>query len=233
MHLPKIIIISIGWAISSFAWAQAPAMHMGSDWRTMSIWDCKNKAAQAMQDNENFLHTDRSGDQTWGYNEKTIVLVSCVSMGKSVYILVAAASQDSAEAERIRNSVRSHVFDAPAPAARYPDHYDANSIALGGERRSGHPPAMHWGSDYRPKSIAGCVGGARLAMSRMGLQSSVSDQSVVWGSNSELVAFVDCAPMERGVYIHVVVAAADTSVAERYRNEIRQITFNSIQFDEP
>src|SRR5262252_2104477 len=105
MRLLKIIIVSISWAISSFAWAQAPAMHMGSDWRTMSIWDCKNKAAQAMQDNEHFLHTDRSGDQTWGYNTKTLVLVSCVSMGGSLYILVAVASQDGAEAERLRNSV--------------------------------------------------------------------------------------------------------------------------------
>ncbi len=213
----------------SIALAQPPAMHMGADWRKMSVWDCNNKTAQAFQDKEHVLRMERSGNQTWAYTAKTIALVSCVPLGNSLYILVAAASRDSVEAERMRNEVRTHVFDAPAPTSRYPDHYDANSSALGGGGYS-PPLAMHWGSDSRPKSVYQCVASARYAMSQLNLHESVSGR-VVWGTTNDVTAFVDCAPGGRGAHMHVVVASADSGLAEHYRNEIRRVTFDSVLID--
>lgn len=213
----------------SFGFAQPPAMHMGSDWRSMSVWDCKNKAAQVFQDKERVLRMERSGDQTWAYTGKTIALVSCVRLGNSLYIVVAAASRDSVDAERMRNEVRTHVFDAPAPTARYPDHYNADSAALGGGNKP-PPLAMHWGNDSRPKSVAQCVASARLAMSQLNLRESVSGP-IVWGTTNDVIAFVDCAPGGRGAYMHVVAASADSGLAEHYRNEIRRITFDSVLID--
>ena len=201
------------------AFAERPFIHMGADWRKMSVWDCKNKSAQAMQDNERFIHTDRTGNQTWGDNGRTFVLVSCNPINDSIYIVVAAAGDDNVEAERLRNSIRKHVFDAPPPVARYPDHYNSGSPP------GPHVPAMHWGFDSRPKDLNGCVASAQRAMTANGLSESVSDIRGVWGVNNSVAVFADCLPIPPGVFIHIVSTSYDSGEAERYRNAVRAITF--------
>jgi len=220
--LTTALVILSGFGMTSSALAQRPAMHLGSDWRAMSVADCTYKAMNFME-RERFINGTKTGNQAWGFNEKTIVLVYCTPQNNGVYISVVAASHDSGEAERMRNRVREYVFNEFRPTPETPpapdffDEFDATPP------RARNYPAMHWGSDSRPRTFEACISDAKSAMRIKDLQVTASSgSSVVWGSNADVIVLVQCIAVDNGV--RILVAAAGQN-AERYRNDIREFVF--------
>jgi hypothetical protein len=87
-----------------------PQLHWGADTRPKSQQACVRDAAVAMA--RSGLQASVNGTAlVWGRSNQAAVLVSCVPIPTGVSIMVAAASDDSALAERLRNAVRSWTFD--------------------------------------------------------------------------------------------------------------------------
>ncbi len=88
-----------------------PTVFIGSDYRKMTVDMCMLKAMEAMIYQQHFIEARVNGSDTWGYNEKSFVLVHAVVIDDRVEIFVVAFSTLSQEAERLRNAIRVHVFD--------------------------------------------------------------------------------------------------------------------------
>ena len=208
-----------------------PAMHFGADWRPMDTLTCSYKAMDALIA-QNFIEARRTRDSAWGFNEQSWVLVRCITQNQGAYIEVLAASRSSQEAERLRNEIRTKVFDASRPKAPAPDFFHGEPIGpTPPPPRVRNYPPLHWGFDTRPKSLQGCVSAAKLAMRTYGLQSTPSGDSVVWGQSSTVTVLVACTPISQGVSILVAATSNDGPTAERFRNDIRKLIFDSVSFD--
>lgn len=86
-----------------------PIMHWGYDTRQKSQQACVAAARNAILDHS--LKSSIIGlSVVWGTSPTATVLVSCVPITQGVSILVAATSDDSATAERLRNEIRIATF---------------------------------------------------------------------------------------------------------------------------
>lgn len=102
---------------SNEANAQSPSMHWGDDLRRISVAECVRRAKESLS-NRGFSVTAMTRPVA-GTSGNVTVLVGCFRTStaghvpqrfRSTYILVAAASPDSATAERTRNEVRIDVM---------------------------------------------------------------------------------------------------------------------------
>ena len=207
-----------------------PLVHFGADFRPMSVDQCSRKAMDAMFAQQ-FIEGTRSPGFAWGYNEQSLVFVHCVEVNQGVNIEVFAASRSGAEAERLRNEIRISVFDdrRPEEAAHHNgfriDNFD-------NPKRANNPPPTHWGFDTRPKSLRGCMSAARLAMHKTGLAASAGGPALLFGTSPRVVVLVSCVPIDGGVSILVAATSFDGKIAERFRNDVRTITFDAVLLDE-
>ncbi len=172
---------------------------------------------------QNFITGTRTPPTAWGYDEQSIVprALRCAE-SQGVYIEVLAASRSGDEAERLRNEIRTSVFDDRRPDTLPVDHFSVDDLSL-----VSSAPALHWGFDFRPKSLDDCMSAASLAMDQNGLAASQSGESVLWGTSPSVVVLVSCVPVDGGVSILVAAASYDGATAERFRNDVRTITFDS------
>jgi hypothetical protein len=94
-------------------------------------------------------------------------------------------------------------------------------------------PAMHFGSDFRPKTLARCINHAKFAMQRnnAGQLRMTQSGNAVFGTGPDVSVVVTCTEVNGGVVIQVVAASPDSSIAERYRNEVRIVAFDAKDFD--
>ena len=112
---PKIITILVSscFCIADAAFAAAPAIHVGDDFRAKSLGCCLGDARYAMEKNKaGRLNSSQSGNVIFGTGENVSVVVICEAVNGGVRIPVVAASMDSATAERYRNEVRTLAYDA-------------------------------------------------------------------------------------------------------------------------
>jgi hypothetical protein len=94
------------------ALAQPVSMHIGGDARRMTREVCARKAVEVLGVKEKFTFAEVTRDgHAWGYNGRAAVLVLSFPHPAGIQILIIAASKDNAEAERLRNVVRAHVFE--------------------------------------------------------------------------------------------------------------------------
>jgi hypothetical protein len=227
--------IFVCFARANVALANGPFVHFGADWRPLDVLSCTIKAMEAMRE-QDFIEGNRALDTVWGYNEQSIVLVRCVPQDQGVYIEVLATSQSNEEAERLRNQIRISVFDDRRPDLEdsHEEHFNNNTDIgpLGTNDPEFYPPRqsnlpqMHWGHDTRSKSLASCLSSAKLAMAIYKLEST-TDSSIVWGTSSNVTVIVSCVPIPSGVSILVAAISEDGATAERFRNDIRTVTFDS------
>jgi hypothetical protein len=87
-----------------------PSLHWGYDTRPKSQGACLSDAALAMQ-KYGLQMTAGGNSVVWGTSSDVTVVVSCTPIASGVSILVAAASDDAATAERFRNDIREIAFD--------------------------------------------------------------------------------------------------------------------------
>lgn len=204
----------------------APAAQFGDDFRPMNVLSCTIKAMDAMQ-KENFIEGKMEGEAAWGFDEQSVVLVHCIPVNQGVDIEVLVVSHSGEEAERLRNQIRISVFDDRRPnlSVLPISGFNSDSGAFGPQKRRRNAPQLQWGFDHRPKSLETCVSSAKSAMQTKGLQSTSSGNSIVWGQSSDVTVLVKCLPIPGGVSILGAATSDDATTAERFRNEIRVITF--------
>jgi hypothetical protein len=205
----------------------APAAQYGDDFRPMDARSCTIKAMDAYQ-NQKFIEGRMDGEVAWGFNEESVVLVRCVAVNQGVNIQVLAVSHSAAEAERLRNQIRISVFDDRRPnlSVLPVSGFNNDSGAFGPQTRKRNAPSLQWGFDHRPKNLEACMSSAKLAMQKKGLQSSTGGDSVVWGQSNDVAVLVKCLPIPGGVSILVAATSDAAATAERFRNDIRVITFD-------
>jgi len=203
-----------------------PAVQVGSDFRRMSVANCTLKAVEAMGIKQNFIHAEINGPEAWGYNENSFVMVHAVPFNDGVFIFVVAFSTDNAEAERLRNEVREHVFDGP-----YNQRISQGYTTSDANRRQ-TPLRIHWGNfdkGVTQKTFRSC---AQSAMYHSGLRTTVGSDRVVYGtSNTATVAAIGLR-LPSTTQVLVITASMDSNEAERIRNEVRSQIVGCTPFDD-
>jgi hypothetical protein len=111
---------------------------MGSDWRKMTPKMATTKAVEAMVLKNDLIHAEVQGNFAYGYGETASIVVHAEPEGDGSYITFMAVSTDGGEAERLRNAVRTHVFDAP-----YNDKIPTELSSKKAGRKS-TAPALHY-----------------------------------------------------------------------------------------
>jgi len=91
-----------------------PALHWGTDTRPLGVEDCVSRAASAVKA-KNLSPTQGNG-YVFGTGPSITTLVTCTAVEGGVYVVVVAASPQSAMAERYRNDIREAVFTGSAPS---------------------------------------------------------------------------------------------------------------------
>jgi hypothetical protein len=217
------IMLALGGTVPSSRADEPLALHWGSDWRKMSRKECATKAVEAMGTKENFIHAEIDGDgDAFGYTEHASAVVYSVPLRDGVEIYVVVAGKDSTEAARLRNAIRSHVFDGP-----YNPKGPAKIVSKDAKRKSA-APAIHLGADSRPLSRSEFSLAASTSLQRQGMRTSVENEgATVAGAKagSEAAAFYLQTKPGTG-YISVVAASYDTHQAERLRNVVREDIFS-------
>ena len=221
LALTTLIVIMLC-AVATASFGQSLTMEWGTDWRRMSKAQCATKAVEAMGVKENFIlaETNASGD-VFGYSENVAALVYSVPLRDGVEIYVVVAGKDAGEAGRLRNSIRTQVFDGPYNAAI------PARIATRDARRRSSAPAFQLGSDSRPMSRSDFAACAVPSMSRQGMAASVNQAGTVSGSNAVASMAAFYLELRPGTgYISVVAASFNSTEAERLRNVVRADIFN-------
>jgi hypothetical protein len=195
--------------------ADAPAVHVGSDFRNMSAAECALKAVEAMGVQQNFIHAEVAGPDAWGYDERSFVMVHAVPIRDGVQIFVVAFSTDSGEAERLRNAVRVHVFNGPYNSRI------ASTINTSDTSRRRGPLMLHWGNFNKQATEGAFRSCAVSAMARSGLHSSASGNQVIYGTSPNATVVALGVGLPRTARVLVIAASADSQTAERLRNDVR------------
>lgn len=86
-----------------------PVMQWGSMELTTSVNNCLGRTKKAFYDAA-VQHSQTTGRQMYGEKGDASVLVSCSPLANGhSYLLVAATSNDSGSAERLRNDIRARI----------------------------------------------------------------------------------------------------------------------------
>jgi len=201
----------------SAGYASAPAVHVGGDFRRMSVEDCTSKAIDTMMDQQHFIYAEANGSYAWGYNENSIAIVHGVPMNDGVYIFVAAFSTDSAEAERLRNTIREYVFNGPSIGRRAPRSgvYRTNDA-----NRRATSLGFEWDGFNKPATADLFRSCAQSAMERNGLQYSASGKQIIFGIGKTATVVALGVSLPSTTQVLVIAVSADSNEATRLKHEV-------------
>jgi hypothetical protein len=193
------------------------SVHAGGDFGKMSREECQAKALDALRE-QKFPHAEIAADGTVvGRNAKSTVLVFGFPYRDGVVALVAAASKDNAEAERLRTAIRDSVLDASHEA-------DANSIKQVKHAEVKNDFSVHYAvtkHGFLPVVRFFDVAAA-IAMEKHGLQTSAASKMMVFGGNSAggVAAILVPGANEVSVQLLVIGVSADEKEAERLQKTV-------------
>lgn len=195
------------------AYTGQPPLHLGWDSRRMSPAQASLKAVESMRDRENFIFAEANGNDAWGYDERSFVLVHSAPVDDGSFIFVASFSTDNDEAGRLRNSIREDVFDDRRLSLQASRAFRSPRARIQG------PLSARWiVFDGGLADFASCAQGAIAAN---GLQATPNDNHTVFGT-SGTASMVALAVSHAGnTEVLVVVASGDAAEAERLRDGVR------------
>ncbi|HLM69515.1 MAG TPA: hypothetical protein VK358_18380, partial [Longimicrobium sp.] len=196
------------------AFTGQPPLHLGWDSRRMSPAQASLKAVESMRDRENFIHAEANGNDAWGYDERSFVMVHSAPVDDGAFIFVVSFSTDADEAGRLRNSIREDVFDDRRLSLQAPRVHQSPRARVQG------PLAARWVVFDKGglPDFAACAQGAIAAN---GLQVTPNDNHTVFGT-SATASMVALAVSHAGnTEVLVLVASGDAAEAERIRNGVR------------
>ncbi len=197
--------------------ANPVSIHAGGDFGKMTREECQAKALDALRE-QKFPHAEIMPDGVvLGRNAKATVLVFGFPYRDGVVALVAAASKDNAEAERLRNAIRDSVLDASHEA-------DAGSIKQ--VRHAAVKNGLEVNYAVTKHGFLPIVRffdvAAAIAMEKHGLQTTAASKMMVFGGNSTggVVAILVPGANEVSVQLLVIGVSADEKEAERLQKTI-------------
>jgi hypothetical protein len=213
--------------VAATARADGPnALHVGAEVRRMTREVCAQKAVEAMGDKEKFLFAEVSPDgNARGWNEKTAVLVLSMPTPnkESIAYVVIACGSDSAEAERVRNAVRTHIADGP--------HNPKSPLRYGpeGDKLPPRPVSLSWKGEQRP-----AVNLARhfepvalLVLEKRGFGTNSSNKTLVFGGMADraVAAFMSPTASAQQVQYNVVTVMQDEDTGKALADDLlKQLT---------
>lgn len=217
--MPRLLTALVLVACCGSARANGPvAMHVGGSPAKMSREACGRKAVAAMVA-EKFPYAEVTDDgNARGWDGRSAVLVCAYPTPdpEQVMVFVLAASGDDAEAARLRNAVRTHVFEGKddpatpkrvAPSGKVPPA--PVSICLKTEEKSVTPLVKHMAA------------AATIVFEKAGMSAKIESPLLVFGGGPSLSA-VFIAPSSSGVAVkfNCVTATAGDKPAEKLAEDV-------------
>jgi hypothetical protein len=192
----------------------SPALQVGSDWRKMTPKMATTKAVEAMVLKNDLIHAEVWGNFAFGYGETAAILVHAVPDGAGSFLTVVAVSRDDGEAERLRNAVRSHVFDGPY------DETIPNALESGRPGRVSAAPAVRCAALQLADDPMRYRAVVRSGLAYRGLAPDVQD-GLIFGVNTDTVACIDRHLSASGnANVLIVVASSKDAEARGLRDAL-------------
>lgn len=196
------------------AFTGQPPLHLGWDSRRMSPAQASLKAVESMRDRENFIHAQADGNDAWGYDERSFVLVHSAPVDDGVFIFVASFSTDNDEAGRLRNSIREDVFDDRRLTLQSPRAFQSPRARVPG------PLAARW-VVFDKGGLADFASCAQSAIATNGLQATPNDNHTVFGTGATASMIALAVSHAGNTEVLVLVASGDPTEAQRLRDGVR------------
>jgi hypothetical protein len=195
-------------------------IHWGSDWRKMSPKMATTKAVEAMVLKNNFIRAETQGNVVIGWNETAKAVVQAIPCRDGVEIIFVVVGENSKEAERLRNAIRTHVFDGP---------YNGDIPATLDSKIAGRKstaPELHIGGAVKNMSELLFEAAARSSVLQHGLTAGGGGTSVCGvKKDTVVVAFYTPMPAAGQAYLTIVAASSQAGLAEKLRNAVRADIF--------
>jgi hypothetical protein len=166
------------------------------------------KAVEAMVLKNKFLHAETRGDVVVGQGETAAALVQAVPLRDGVFLTIVTVSADNAEAERLRNAIRNHVFSGPYDPA-IPAKLDRKTA-----RRPSTAPDLHYHALQvadNPLHFRAC---ARSTLVQNGLEADVQADSLLFGRKPGLTACITANPSAAAGKADVLLVVAGNPAEE-------------------
>jgi hypothetical protein len=199
----------------------SPAIQVGSDWRKMTPRMATTKAVEAMVLKNDLIHAEIRGNFAFGYGETAAVVVHAAPDGDGSYLTVVVASTDDGEAERLRNAVRSHVFDG-----RYDDTIP-NVLESSKPGRQSAAPSVRGAELQLADDLMLYRAVVRSGLAYRGLDADFQG-NLVFGVNADTVACIDRSRSASGkANVLIVVASSKEQEAAGVRDALTDSLKNS------
>ncbi|MFL5341715.1 MAG: hypothetical protein ACJ8F7_16340 [Gemmataceae bacterium] len=192
-------------------------IHAGGEFGKMTSEECQAKALDALRE-QKFPHMEITPEGVVvGRSAKATVLVFGFPYRDGVVAMVAAASKDNAEAERLRNAVRDSVLDkshtADTDSIQRVTHSDVKNgltVRYGVEKHAFLPTLRFFDA------------AATIAMEKHGLGTNPASKMMVFGGHAEggVVAVLVPGTNELSVQLLVIGVSADEKEADRLQKTI-------------
>ncbi len=209
--LIPIALISLTAPAAAFA---SPAVHLGSDWRKMTPKMATTKAVESMVQKCDLIHAEVQGNFAFGYGETAAIVVHAAPDGDGSFVTFVAVSSDSGEAERLRNAVRSHVFDGP-----YDDSIP-NELETARPGRESTAPALGFAALSLADDPLLYRAVVRSWLAYRGLAPDLQGD-LIFGVNDDTVACINRAPSRSGqANVLIVVASSKKEQATDLRDAL-------------
>jgi hypothetical protein len=200
------------------------SLHYGGDTRKMTREACAQKAVEAMGVKERFCFAEVTPDgNARGWSDKTAVLVlsAPTPVKENVFFLVIVAGKDNAEAERLRNVIRTHILDGP--------HDPGVPTRFGPEEGTAPPPPLALCLQGETRTIISPLrffeAVASIVLEKRGFGTKAEGKMLVVGGNpQQMAALAILTPTASGlsVRLNVVAITADKASAEDLAKELLQ-----------
>ena len=192
----------------------SPALQVGSDWRKMTPKMATAKAVEAMVLKNDLIHAEVRGNFAFGYGESAAVVVHATPDGDGSFLTVVAVSTDDGEAERLRNAVRSHVFDGPY------DDTIPNVLESSRPGRVSAAPAVRGAELRLPDDPLRYRAVVRSGLAYRGLEPDIQG-GLIFGVNADTVACIDRSRSASGkANVLIVIASSKEQEAAAIRDEL-------------
>jgi hypothetical protein len=219
----SLLVLGVAGGLVNSARADGPiAIHLAAEARKMTREVCAQKAVEVMGEKEKFAFAEVTPDgNARGWNDKVSVLVlSMPTPSKELNaITVIVASYDNAEAERIRNVLRAHVFEAP--------HNPDAPTRVGPEKGEKLPPAplkMQWKSAPRPalNVVRHFDTVATLVLEKRGFVTSISGKNLIFGGMQDgmVAAFLSPTTSALSVQFNVLTVTQDEEAGAALADDV-------------
>jgi hypothetical protein len=223
MRLPGIgmIVVLTVCSLPGLARAQGKAIHVGAWPQNITRETCAHQAMAAMaKEKFVFAEVDDQGN-VWGFTDKTAVAVLSFRQVDGICAMVLAASLDNADADRLRNAIRTYIVEAPFEAEV------SRRIGSADVKRAAGVPHLGWYFTQRSetKVLRFFDTAVSLLLEKRGLTTTLGGKGLVLacGPEQTLAAFALPGPNGVSVRFGALCARDDEAACDSARTITREV----------